>query len=66
MAMAHHKLGHHTEARGAYDQAVRWLEKQKGLPEQYAKELATFRGEAQSVLAGLAELLPAEVFASPK
>jgi len=66
MAMAHHQLGHRKEARGCYDQAVRWLGEQKSLPASYAKELTAFRAEAEAVLAGSADDLPADVFANPR
>ncbi len=65
LAMAHHQLGHRQEARGLYDQAVRWLGKQKGLPDTHARELAGFRAEAEAVLAGSADDLPADVFVPP-
>ena len=64
--MAHHRLGHREEARGCYDRAVRWLGEQKGLPAEYAKELAGFRAEAEAVLAGPADDLPADVFVPPR
>jgi serine/threonine protein kinase/WD40 repeat protein len=63
--MAHHRLGHRDEARACYDRAVRWLSEQKGLSEQYARELADFRAEAEAVL-GLTNRigeLPDAVFA---
>jgi hypothetical protein len=63
LAMAHHRLGHREEARSCFDRAVRWLSEQKGLNEQYAKELAAFRAEAEAVLAGTGGELPADVFA---
>ncbi|MFI5455450.1 MAG: protein kinase [Isosphaerales bacterium] len=65
LAMAHHQLGHREQARGCYDQAVRWLGAQKSLPASYAKELTAFRAEAEAVLAGSADDLPADVFAPP-
>ncbi len=63
LAMAHHRLGHGTEAHMYYDQVVRWMEKQNGLTAENAQDLATFRAEAEAVLAGLTEELPIEVFA---
>jgi tetratricopeptide (TPR) repeat protein len=66
LAMAHHRLGHREEARGCYDRAMRWLREQKSLDQQYAKELAGFRGEAEAVLAMPAGELPAELFAPPR
>jgi tetratricopeptide (TPR) repeat protein len=53
LAMAHRKLGHDSEARRAYDRAIRWL---GGHPELLAKdraqteELRRFRSEAEDVL----------------
>jgi tetratricopeptide (TPR) repeat protein len=52
LAMAHHRLGHGDEARACFDRALHWLEEQKNLSGQDAKELAAFRAEAASVLAG--------------
>ena len=66
LAMAHHRLGHREAARGCYDRAVRWLREQKGLDQQYAKQLAGFRGEAEAVLAGPVGELPAEPFVPPR
>ena len=63
LAMAHQQLGHRHEARGCYDQAVRWLEAQKSVPDSDAQGLAAFRAEAESVLASPPEDLPADVFA---
>jgi len=65
LAMAHQRLGHRLEARACYDRAVRWLNEQKGLAEQHAKELAAFRAEAEAVLAAPGAELPANVFAPP-
>jgi len=63
LAMAHQKLGHASQARACFDQAVRWLGEHKNLPAQYVPELTAFRAEAEEVLAvGRAEL-PANVFA---
>jgi tetratricopeptide (TPR) repeat protein len=64
LAMAHHRLGHRDQARAAFDQAVRWLNEQKSLSEQYAKELAAFRAESEAVLglAGPSAELPDDVF----
>jgi len=64
-AMAHHRLGHRAEARASYDRAVHWLGEQKSLDQRYAKELASFRAEAEAVLAGPASELPYDVFAPP-
>jgi hypothetical protein len=65
LAMAHHRLGHREEARGCYERAVRWLGGQKGLPVEFAKELAEFRAEAEAVLTGPAGELPTDVLANP-
>jgi hypothetical protein len=42
LAMAHWQLGHKTEAREWYDQAVQWMKKYKPIDE----ELRHFRTEA--------------------
>jgi len=65
LAMAHQRLGRRPEARACYDRAMRWLREQRGLTEQHAKELTAFRAEAEAVLAGSADDLPADVFAPP-
>jgi uncharacterized protein HemY len=65
LAMARHRLGQTVQARDSFDRAVRWWREQKQLPDQYAKELAEFRAEAEAVLAlaGPSAELPADVFA---
>jgi serine/threonine protein kinase/WD40 repeat protein/tetratricopeptide (TPR) repeat protein len=63
LAMAHHRLGHRVEARGAYDRAVLWLRDQKSLSDDQRQELAGFRAEAEAVLARPTNDLPAGVFA---
>jgi WD40 repeat protein/tetratricopeptide (TPR) repeat protein len=65
MAMAHHQLGHRTQARECYDRALRWQAAQKSLSAARARDLAAFRAEAEAVLAGPAGELPADVFATP-
>jgi tetratricopeptide (TPR) repeat protein/serine/threonine protein kinase len=53
LAMAHHKLGKHADARQEYEQAVQWLEKNGVALEkdkQRAEELKRFRTEAEQVL----------------
>jgi tetratricopeptide (TPR) repeat protein len=53
LAMAHHKLGKHAEARKAYDQASQWLEKNKeslAKNKTQAEELRRFRSETEEVL----------------
>jgi len=62
LAMAHHRLGHHQEARDQFDRAVRWLETQNTMPQPQARELAAFRAEAEAVLAGTVRKLPDDVF----
>jgi uncharacterized protein HemY len=64
LAMAHHRLGHETQARACFDRAVRWLGERKSLSDQQTRELAAFRAEAKSLLAG--GELPADVFAGPQ
>jgi tetratricopeptide (TPR) repeat protein len=65
LAMAHHRLGQRDEAKSCFERAVRWLQEQKNLGARYAKELASFRAEAEAVLApaGPGAELPANVFA---
>ena len=66
LAMAHHRQGHRKQARDCFDRALRWLEGQKAPSEQYSNELAAFRAEAESILAGPAGELPVDVFAVPR
>jgi WD40 repeat protein/tetratricopeptide (TPR) repeat protein len=65
LAMAHHRLGHQDQARDCYNRAVRWLGTPQSLPDQYVRELAAFRAEAEAVLAlaGPGAELPADMFA---
>jgi tetratricopeptide (TPR) repeat protein len=63
LAMGHHRLGHLDQARDCFDRAVRWLGNQQGLSEQYVRELAAFRAEAQALLDSPPPELPADVFA---
>jgi WD40 repeat protein len=63
LAKAHHRLGHRDVARRCLDRAIEWVSRQSSLPAQYVKELATFRAEAEAVLAGPTGELPADVFA---
>ncbi len=65
VAMAHHRLGHRSEARARYDRAVRWAGSERAFPRNAAQELADFRVEAEAVLAGPGDELPADVFAQP-
>jgi hypothetical protein len=46
LTMAHWQLGHKTEARKWYDQAVHWMEKNKPKDD----ELRRFRAEAEELL----------------
>ncbi len=65
LAMAHHRLGHREPARACFNQAIRWVERQTNLDPGYSRELAGFRAEAESVLAGPpvpVQALPGEVF----
>jgi tetratricopeptide (TPR) repeat protein len=66
LAMAHHQLGHGAQARACFDRATHWLSDQKNLPERFARELADFRAEAESVLASHSGERPANVFAGPR
>jgi Tfp pilus assembly protein PilF len=64
LAMAHHRLGHRDEARRCLDRGVRWMSQDRGLGSQQAKELASFRLEAERVLSGAD--WPDDVFANPR
>jgi tetratricopeptide (TPR) repeat protein len=66
LAMAHHRLGHPGDARTCFDRGLRWLGDQHGLNERDFKDLAGFRAEAESVLAGPVGELPDDVFADPR
>jgi WD40 repeat protein/Tfp pilus assembly protein PilF len=66
LAMAHHRLRHRQIAHDYFNRAVHWLEAQKSLPQQQARELAAFRAEAEAVLAGPMSELPDHVFAAPR
>jgi serine/threonine protein kinase/WD40 repeat protein len=66
LAMAHHPQGHRERAHAYFNRAVDWLGQQKSLPDQYTKELAVFRIEAEAVLAGPPGELPADVFVPPR
>src|SRR5208282_557773 len=61
LAMAHHRLGHREEARRCLDRAIEWMGHSGRLTGDQAKELASFRAEAESVLAGPTGELPDEV-----
>jgi tetratricopeptide (TPR) repeat protein len=66
LAMAHHRLAHHQEARGCFDRAVKWLGEQKNLKAGHAEELARFRAEARATLAGPFAEMPDDVFSRPR
>jgi tetratricopeptide (TPR) repeat protein len=66
LSMAHYQLGHHDLAKACYERALRWLDDRKGLNEQYTRELAVFRAEAEAVLACCGGELPTDVFAAPR
>ena len=63
LAMAHHDLGRPGRARTCHDQAVQWWDRQKGLPPRYVQWLSAIRAEAEAILTGASEHLPADVFA---
>jgi serine/threonine protein kinase/WD40 repeat protein/tetratricopeptide (TPR) repeat protein len=65
LAMAHHHLGHRDQARRSFDRAAAWMSHPGPLDAQQGKELASFRAEAEAVLApaGPGAELPADVFA---
>jgi len=65
-AMAHHRLGHREEARRCLDRAIEWMGHPGRLTGDQAKELAAFRAEAESVLAGPTGELPDDVFDGPR
>ncbi len=51
-AMAHHRLGNRTEARAAFDHAVRWLSQRRFHDQSLVQGWARLRAEAEAVLAG--------------
>lgn len=58
LAMARHRLGHREEARQSLDRSIEWMGHPGPLSGDQAKELAAFRAEAESVLAGPAGEMP--------
>jgi serine/threonine protein kinase/WD40 repeat protein len=66
LAMAHHRLGQKAEGCACFDRGMHWTRTQNNLPEPVARELASFRTEAEAVLAGPPCELPADVFAGPR
>jgi WD40 repeat protein/tetratricopeptide (TPR) repeat protein len=65
LAMAHHRLGHRGEARQCLDRAIAWMGHPAALAGDQVKELASFRAEADAVLAGPVGELPEDIFAHP-
>jgi eukaryotic-like serine/threonine-protein kinase len=65
LAMSHHRLGHREEARRCLDLAKAWVSRQGSLSDQYIRELADFRREAEAVLTGPVGELPDDVFQRP-
>ncbi len=63
LAMAHHKLGHRSQARESFERAVLWLREQRNLNPGDGPELVRFRAEAEAVLAGPSGELPEDLFA---
>ena len=57
--------GNTEKLAACFDRAVRSLEEHRSLPARDAKQLAEFRTEAEAVLAGPSDELPADVFAKP-
>jgi tetratricopeptide (TPR) repeat protein len=66
LAMAHHRLGHRDEARQCYDRAADAIHHAGSVSDEQSKELAAFRAEAESVLAGPVGELPDNVFEEPR
>jgi serine/threonine protein kinase/WD40 repeat protein/tetratricopeptide (TPR) repeat protein len=51
LAICHHQLGHHTEARNSYDRAVRWCQDDHDSMDSARKqELQAFHAEAEALL----------------
>ena len=61
-AMAHHLLGHRTEARAIRDRAVRWMTDHGRNDARVFNALARVRAEAEAILAGPTGELPDDVF----
>jgi serine/threonine protein kinase/WD40 repeat protein/tetratricopeptide (TPR) repeat protein len=62
-AMAHHRLGHHAEARAAFDRARTWMSDHGLKDPSLYPALERVRAEAEAVLAGPSSELPEDVFA---
>jgi hypothetical protein len=60
------RLGQTVQARTSLDRAVRWLREQTQRPDRDVHELASFRAEAEAVLAVPRDDLPDDVFADPR
>jgi WD40 repeat protein len=53
LAMSYGRLGDVAKARNYYDQAIQWMQEQKGdLPSDWQGDLEAFRTEAEALLAG--------------
>jgi hypothetical protein len=64
--MAHYRLGHRDEARSHFDRALRWMSAHPYVVEPHLQQLASFRAEAEAVLAIPRDDLPDDVFADPR
>jgi hypothetical protein len=60
--MAHYCLGNQDLARLSFNTALARTKRQGPLTEGQTKELGTFRAETESVLAGVVEEMPDDVF----
>jgi WD40 repeat protein/Tfp pilus assembly protein PilF len=65
LAMARQKLGRTARARADFDRALRWVQEHPQRHPQSAKELGEFRAEAEAILAGPPDELPADVISPP-
>jgi hypothetical protein len=60
--MARHRIGQNAAARGEFKRAMKWRRDNSELPPQYAADVDAFQAEAESLLGGQLEQLPADVF----